>query len=150
MWGCMCWTDPSKFRWSRGYIYYTSYHHHHQIGRIDLSHCYHIFPWLCVWGGCSLWSAGRIQLFAHYTTSLPSLCRPIWSYQTVKMLVRHILSHVCLRLGWFSIIFHAIYGAVSIQLTHFSYDNCENTCTWSYYHHQFGRITHLPLFMVKS
>ena len=28
-----------------------------------------------------------------------------------------------------SIIFHAIYGAVCIQLTHFSYDDCENTCT---------------------
>ena len=49
-----------------------------------------------------------------------------------------------------SIIFHAIYGAVSIQLTHFSYDDCENTCTWSYYHHEFGRMTHLPLFRVKS
>ena len=26
-----------------------------------------------------------------------------------------------------SIIFHAIYGAVCIQFTHFSYDDCENT-----------------------
>ena len=34
-----------------------------------------------------------------------------------------------------SIIVHAIYGAVCIQLTHFPYDDCENTCTWSYYHH---------------
>ena len=21
---------------------------------INLSHCYHIFPWLCVWGGCTI------------------------------------------------------------------------------------------------
>ena len=26
-----------------------------------------------------------------------------------------------------SIIFHAIYGAVCIQFTHFSYDDCKNT-----------------------
>ena len=30
-----------------------------------------------------------------------------------------------------SMIFHAIYGTVFIQLTHFSYDDCENTYTWS-------------------
>ena len=49
-----------------------------------------------------------------------------------------------------SIIYHEIYGAVRIQLTHFSYDDCENTCTLSYYHHQIGSITHLPLSMVRS
>ena len=49
-----------------------------------------------------------------------------------------------------SVIFHAIYGAVRIQLTRFSYDDCENMCTWSYYHHQIGSMTHLPLFRVRS
>ena len=34
-----------------------------------------------------------------------------------------------------STIFHEIYGAVCIQLTHFSYYDWENTCTWSYHHH---------------
>ena len=48
-----------------------------------------------------------------------------------------------------SIIFHAIYGAVCIQLTHFSYDDCENICT-SHYHQPFGSMTHLPLFRVRS
>ena len=33
-----------------------------------------------------------------------------------------------------SIIFHAVYGAVCIQLSHFSYDVCENTNTLSCYH----------------
>ena len=42
-----------------------------------------------------------------------------------------------------SIMFHAIYGAVCIQLTHFSYNECQNTCTLSYYHHQIGSTTHL-------
>ena len=45
----------------------------------------------------------------------------------------------------FSLIFHAIYGAVCIQLTHLSYDDCENMCTLSYYHHLIGSMTNLPL-----
>ena len=40
-----------------------------------------------------------------------------------------------------SIIFHAIYGAVRIQLTYFYYDDCENTCTLSYWHHQIRSMT---------
>ena len=38
-------------RWSKGYIY-SSCCNHHQIGSIHLSHCYHIFPWLCAWDVC--------------------------------------------------------------------------------------------------
>ena len=49
-----------------------------------------------------------------------------------------------------SITFRAIYGTVHIQLTHFCYDDCENTCIWSYYHHQIGSMTRLPLFRVRS
>ena len=49
-----------------------------------------------------------------------------------------------------SIISHALYGAVRIQLTHLSYDDCENTCTLSYSHHQIGSMTHLPVFRVRS
>ena len=49
-----------------------------------------------------------------------------------------------------SVIFHAIYGTVCILFTHFSCDDCENMCTLSYYHHQIGRMTHLPLFRVRS
>ena len=45
---------------------------------------------------------GHIQLFAHHATSLSLLCRPIWRYWTAKMLVRYILSRVCLRLDQFS------------------------------------------------
>ena len=49
-----------------------------------------------------------------------------------------------------SIILHAIYVVVCIQLTHFSYDDCENTCTWSFYYNQIGSMTHLPLFRFRS
>ena len=47
----MCSTGPSQYRWSKGYIYSSCYYHH-QIGSIHLSHCYHIFPWLCAWDVC--------------------------------------------------------------------------------------------------
>ena len=48
------------------------------------------------------------------------------------------------------IIFHAIYGAVCIQLTHFSRDDCENTCTLSYNHNKIGIMNNLSLFRVRS
>ena len=48
------------------------------------------------------------------------------------------------------VLFHAIYEAVWILFTHFTYDDCKKTCAWSYYHHQIGRITHLPLFRDRS
>ena len=38
-------------RWLNGYIY-NSCNYHHQIGSIHLSHCYHIFSWLCAWDVC--------------------------------------------------------------------------------------------------
>ena len=88
------------------------------------------------------------SLVCLHITSLSSLCRRIWRYWTSI-----ILSSVCLRLSQFSqVIFHAIYGAVCIQLTHLSYDDCVNTCTLSYHHHQIGSMTQLPLalFRVRS
>ena len=50
--GLHCWPGPFEFRWLKGYIYIPFYYHH-QIGSIHLSHCCHIFPWLCVWDGCT-------------------------------------------------------------------------------------------------
>ena len=46
--GCICSTGPFKYRWLKGYIYSSCYYHH-QIGSIHLSHCFHMFPWLCAW-----------------------------------------------------------------------------------------------------
>ena len=45
-----------------------------------------------------------------------------------------------------SIIFRALYGlcVCSVPISH----DCENMCTWSYYHHQIGSMNHLPLFRV--
>ena len=47
-------------------------------------------------------------------------------------------------------IFHEIYGAVRIQLTHFSYDDCEIRVLYLDYHHRIWSITHLPLFRDRS
>ena len=44
-------TGPFKYRWLEGYIYSSCYYHH-QIESIHLSHCFHIFPWLCAWDVC--------------------------------------------------------------------------------------------------
>ena len=48
IWGFMCSTGPFQFRWLRGCMH-SSYYYHHQIGSINLTHSYHIFPWLCAW-----------------------------------------------------------------------------------------------------
>ena len=46
----MCSNGPFQFKWLRGYIHSSCYHHH-QIGSINLAH-YHVFPWLCAWDVC--------------------------------------------------------------------------------------------------
>ena len=46
----------------------------------------------------TLWSAGRVRFFlANYTISLSSLRRLIWRHWVNKMLVKYMLSSVCLR-----------------------------------------------------
>ena len=94
IWCCMCSTGPFQFRWLKGYIYSSCYYHY-QIGSINLTHCYRIFPWLCAWDVC-------IRMFVHYTISLSSLCKFIWRHWTSKMPVRYILSSVWVRLSIFS------------------------------------------------
>ena len=51
IWGCLCSTGPFQYRWLKRYVSSSCYYHH-QIGSIHLSHCYHIFPWLCAWDVC--------------------------------------------------------------------------------------------------
>ena len=83
--------------WKR-YIHNSSCYHH-QIRSINFWHCCHIFhghvPKVVAHMS---WAAG---LFAHYTTSLSSLCRCILRYWTSKILARYMLPSVCLRLSHF-------------------------------------------------
>ena len=69
IWGCMCWTGSFEFRWLKGHIYNPS-NYHHQIGSIHLSHCCHIFPWLCVWDGCTTIFCHLLHIYLGNTGTL--------------------------------------------------------------------------------
>ena len=62
----------------------------------------------------TLWPDGRTCFFAHYTTSLSSLCNHIWRYLNSKMLVGSILSSVCLRLSQFSQLSFMLYMGLCV------------------------------------
>ena len=65
IWGCMYSTGPFQYRWLKGYISRSCYHH--QIGSIHLSHCYHIFPWLCAWDVTyCIYVPGKLEICYHY------------------------------------------------------------------------------------
>ena len=84
-------------------------------------------------------------MFVHYITSLSSLCGHIWRYWTSKIFVRYILLNVSLGLNQFSQISSMQYmgQCMCIRLTHFSQDDCENTCTLSFFIKSEGwRICH--------
>ena len=66
------------------------------------------------------------------------------SIELLKCLSGNSVTRVSNIYSILTIIFHAIFGAVLIELTHFSY-NDENTYIVSHYHHQIGIMAHLPL-----
>ena len=68
----MCSTGPFQYRWLKRYIYSSCYHHH-QIGSIHLSHCYHIFPWLCAWDVCCIIFCLLLHIRSRKTGNLFSL-----------------------------------------------------------------------------
>ena len=79
----MCWTGPFEFRWLKEYIHYPSYYHH-QIGSIHLSHCCHIFPWLCVWDGCTIIFCHLLHIYPGNTGTLfPLLMFSLWYLQMI-------------------------------------------------------------------
>ena len=88
IWGCMCWPGPFEFRWLKGYIHIPFYYHH-QIGSIHLSHCCHIFPWLCVWDGCTTIFCHTLHIYLRNTGTLFQLLMfsllmfSLWYLQTI-------------------------------------------------------------------
>ena len=66
-----------QFRWLKGYIYSSSWYHH-QIGSISLSHCYHIFPWLCPWYVCYIIFCHLLYIHSGKTGILFSLLLCSW------------------------------------------------------------------------
>ena len=107
-----------------------------------LGPCFHY--WCSVYSICNwsdtLWPVGPVRLFADYTISISSLCRPIWRHWTTKMLVGYVLPSVCLRLRQFSPLSFIQYMGLCV----FSLPNSPVMimiiCTLSYYHHQTGRM----------
>ena len=69
IWGCICSTGPFQYRWLKGYIYSSCYYHH-QIGRIHLSHCYHIFR------GCvhEMFVTSYCVTYCIYVLGKPGIC----------------------------------------------------------------------------
>ena len=106
----MCWTGAFEFRWLKEYIHNPSYYHH-QIGSIHLSHCCHIFPWLCVWDGCTIifciyyiYIPGTLGPCFHYWCSVYGICKrsdTLWPVGRVRLFADYTisLSSLC-RLIW--------------------------------------------------
>ena len=83
----MCWTGPFEFRCFKEYIHYPSYYHH-QIGNIHLSHCCHIFPWLCVWDGCTIIFCHLLYIYPRSPGVLfPLLMFSLWYLQMIGYIV---------------------------------------------------------------
>ena len=68
-------------RWLKRYIYSSCYYRH-QIGCIHLSHCYHIFPWLCAWDVCFIIFCHLLHIRSGKTGNLFSLS--LCSYDKCK------------------------------------------------------------------
>ena len=63
---------------------YSSCYYHHQIGSINLSHCYHIFPWSCVGDVCYIISCHVLHIHFEKTGILfSSLLCSLWLVQIV-------------------------------------------------------------------
>ena len=79
----MCWTGPVQYKWLKGYIYSSCYHHH-QIESIYLSRCYHIFSWLCVWYVCYIIFCYLLHIHFGKTGNLFSLLLcSLWWVQVI-------------------------------------------------------------------
>ena len=83
IWGCMCSTGPFQLRWLKGYTYSSCYYHN-QIGSINLTHCCHIFPWLCAWDVCYILFCHLLHIHSGKSGILfSSLLCSLWWVQIV-------------------------------------------------------------------
>ena len=173
----MCLTGPFQFRWLKGYIFSSCYHH--QIWSINLKRCYHIFlgcvPEICVTSypvtNCMYIPGNRDFVFIiiaqfmiianiriRFGLHIVSVC--LYIIVIVQIYLKTLnLSNACQVYfvecvstikHILSIIHYTIYWAVCFQFTNFPCDDWENTCTLSHYHHQIGRMNYCQLFRVRS
>ena len=115
----MCWTGPFEFRWLKKYIHNPSYYHH-QIGSIHLSHCCHIFPWLCVWDGCTIIFCHLLHIYPGNTGTLfPLLMFSLWYLQMIGYIV------ACRSCSFVCRLHHLI---IIIMQTYLKALNYQNAC----------------------
>ena len=82
--GCMCSTGSFSIGDWKDISYSSSCYYHHQIGSIHLSHCYHIFPWLCAWDVCFIIFCHLLHIRSGKTGNLFSLLLcSLWWVQIV-------------------------------------------------------------------
>ena len=76
---------------------YSSCYYHNQIGSIHLSHCYHIFPWLCTWDVCCIILCHLLHIRSGKTGNLfSSLLCSLWWVQIFRyVLACRSYSFVC-------------------------------------------------------
>ena len=131
----MCSTGPFQHRWLKGYIYSSCYYHH-QMGRIHLSHCYHIFPWLCVSEmfvtsysvTYCIYVPGKPGICFHYYCAVYDGCKDsdtFWFAYRTRLFVQYTisLSSLC-KLIWrhwtYKMPVRYILSSVSVRLSTFS------------------------------
>ena len=123
------------------YIYIYIYVYIHIIIKLEVSTFPIVvrFSHACVpGGGCTIICcrhhiyAGKAVFFLLLLCSLMMSANNRVHYDPLVMFV---CLHIRIK-SVISIIFHAIYAVLCIPHIHFSYDDWENTCTLSYYHHQ--------------
>ena len=97
IWICMCSTGQFQYMGLKGYIYSSCYYHH-QIGSIHLSHCCHIFPWLCAWDVCYIIFCHLLDIRSGKTGNLFSLllCSLWWVQIVGYVLACRSYSFVCI------------------------------------------------------
>ena len=85
-----------KYRWLKGYIKGSCFYHN-QIGSIHLSHCFHIFPWLCAWDVCYIIFYHLLYIHSGKTGNLFSLvlCGFWWVQIVGYVLACRSYSFVC-------------------------------------------------------
>ena len=143
-----------QFCW---YVCDVSYYYH-KIGSIDIPHCCHTFPWLCMFPLLrNLWYVQMIgyimgRSYSFVCTSHFLIVIIIQTYLKALdlwMLASYIntLSFVYLRWSRFV---YAVYGAACFQFTHISFDYYENICISFYHHHPIESMNHWLLFRVRS
>ena len=95
----MCSTGPFQLMWLKGYIYSSCYYHH-QIGSINLTHCYHFFPWLCAWDVCCIIFCHLLHIHSGKTGVLFSLllCSLWWVQIVGCVLACRSHSFVCINI----------------------------------------------------